>query len=182
MFKRSPSVPKKCPYKKTVQCLAVVPVALSIAVCRLFALLLMCWWVRTPENMEPSASLAMRISTLSKLIAWPTRHNASFVASIALTRSRRVFLVLVRLSMCEGKRTPWSHTCVSASSTKCMTCKCLIRSPAPLKLNIPGLGHQLRRGRQPTTTTPSEHASSQSSSIVRLLFWTRRRLNFIAFC
>ncbi len=153
-----------------VQCLAIVPVALSIAVRRLFARLLMCWWVRTPENMELGASLVMRISTLSKLIAWPTRRNVSFVASIALMRSRRVFLVLVRLSMCEGKRTPWSHTCVNASSTKCRTCKCLIWSPAPLKLNIPGLGHRLRHGRQLTTTVPSEHANSQSSSIVRLLF------------
>jgi len=98
--------------------------------------------------------------------------NISFAASIALMGSRRVFLVLMRPSMCEGKRTPWSHTCVSGSSTKCRTCRCLIRSPAPLKLNIPGpgLGHRLRRRRRPTTTAPSEHANSQSSSIVRLLF------------
>jgi len=124
----------------------------------------------------------MRVSTLSNLIAWPTRCNASFTASIALTRSRRVFLVLVRPSMCEGKRTPWSHTCVSASSTKCRTCKCLIQSPTPLKLNIPGLGRRLRRGRRPTTTAPSEHASNQPSNIIRLLFWMRIRSNFIASC
>ncbi len=132
--------------------------------------------------MEPGASLAMHVSTLSKLIAWPTRRNASFAASIALMRSRKVFLVLMRSSMCEGKRTPWSHTCVSASSTKCRTCRCLIRSPTPLKLNIPGLGRRLRHGRRPTTTAPSEHTNNQSSSIVWLLFWTRRRSNFIASC
>jgi hypothetical protein len=84
-----------------------------------------CWWVQTSASMEPGASLAMHVSTLSKLITWPTRHNASFAASIALMRSRRVFLVLVRLSMCEGKRMPWSHTCVSVSFTKCRTCRCL---------------------------------------------------------
>jgi hypothetical protein len=39
-----------------------------------------------------------------------------------------------------GEKTPWSHTCVTVSSTKCRTCRCLIRSSAPLKLNIPGLG------------------------------------------
>jgi hypothetical protein len=72
----------------------------------------LCWWVQTPASMEPGASLAMCVSTLSKLIAWPTRHEASFVASIALTRLKSVFLVLVRSSMCEGKRTPWSHTCI----------------------------------------------------------------------
>ncbi len=115
--------------------------------------------------MEPGASLAMCVSTLSKLIAWPTTRNASFATSIALTHSRRVFLVLVRPSMCEGKRMPWSHTCVNASFTKCRTCRCLIRSLAPLKLNIPGLGCRLRCGCRPTTTTPSEHANSQSSSI-----------------
>jgi len=141
-----------------------------------------CWWVQTPTSMELGASLAICVSILSKLIAWPTRRNVSFVASIALTRSRRVFLVLVRSSMCEGKIMPWSHTCVSASSTKCRTCKCLIRSPAPLKLNIPRLGCRLRRRRRPTTIAPSEHASSQSSNIVRLLFWMRRRSNFIASC
>ncbi len=132
--------------------------------------------------MESSVSLAMRVSTLSKLIAWPTRHNISFIASIALMHSKKVFLVLMKPSMCEGKRTPWSHTCVSASSTKCKTCRCLIRSPAPLKLNISGLGRRLCCGRWPTIIAPSEHTSSQSSSIVRLLFWMRRRSNFIASC
>jgi hypothetical protein len=81
-------------------------------------------------------------------------------ASIALMRSRRVFLVLVRQLMCEGKRMPWNHTCVNASSMKCRTCKCLIWSPAPLKLNIPRLGRRLRRGCRPTTIAPSEHANS----------------------
>ncbi len=37
VFKRSPSVPKKRPYKKTVQCPTVVLVALNIIVCRSFA-------------------------------------------------------------------------------------------------------------------------------------------------
>jgi hypothetical protein len=37
LFKRSPSVPKKRPYKKTVQCPVVVLVALSIVVRRSFA-------------------------------------------------------------------------------------------------------------------------------------------------
>ncbi len=139
-----------------------------------------CSWVRTQASMEPGASLVMRVSTLSKLIAWPTRRNASFTTSIVLMCSRRVFLVLARSSMCEGKRTPWSHPCVSASSTKCKTCRCLIQSPTPLKLNIPGLGYRLRHGRRPTA--PSEHANSQSSNIVRLLFWTRRKSNFITSC
>ncbi len=34
MFKRSPSIPKTRAYKKTMECPAIVPVALSTAVCR----------------------------------------------------------------------------------------------------------------------------------------------------
>ncbi len=34
MFKRSPSIPKKRPYKKTVQCHVAMPIALRNAVCR----------------------------------------------------------------------------------------------------------------------------------------------------
>jgi len=133
-----------------------------------------CWWVQTPASMEPGANLVIRVNTLSKLITWLTRRNVSFAASIALTRSKRVFLVLVRPLMCKGKRTPWSHTCVSVSFMKCKTCTCLIRSPAPLKLNILGLGRWFRPGHQPTITAPSEHANNQSSSIVQLLLWMKK--------
>ncbi len=185
VFKRSPSIPKTRHIKKwwsaLLQCQLHSALRFVVPNDTTFVCVV-CWWVWTSASMQPGASLVMCVNTLSKLIAWPTRHNASFVASIALTCSRRVFLVLVRPSMCEGKRTPWSHTCVNASFMKCKTCRCLIWSPTPLKLNISGLGRWLRRGRRLTTIAPSEHANNQSLNIVWLLFWTRRRSNFIASC
>jgi hypothetical protein len=45
----------------------------------------------------------MRISILSKMISWPIRRNASFVASIALMRSRRVFLCSLGRRCARGK-------------------------------------------------------------------------------
>jgi len=210
--KRFPSIPKNRPYKKTVQCLATVLVALRSAVCRRCPKCRRAYkkTVECPVTVLVALGITvrrakLRITRLCCLLmnANIGKHGTGckpcdarqhfiqndhiankmqrFVRCVHCTNAfEKVFMVLVRPSMCEGKRTPWSHTCVNASSTKCRTCRCLIQSPAPLKLNILGLGRRLRRTRQPTTTTPSEHANNQSSIIVRLLFWTKKRSNFIA--
>jgi len=185
VFKRSPLIPKKRPYKKTVQCLAAVPVALSTIVrhakrrvARLCRLLMSanidkhgtgCKPCDAHQHFIKIGHMANKTQRLIRCV----HCTDAFEKGVPGARE----VVDVR-----GEKNSMESTYISANSTKCRTCKCLIRSPAPLKLNISGLGHQLRRGRWPTTTAPSEHANSQSSSIVWLLFWMRRRSNFIASC
>ncbi len=144
VFKRSPSIPKIRAYKKMVEvaCPAVVLVALSTAIRRVkWRVVLLCRLLMS-ANIGKHGTGCKPCDAHQHFIQNDFMANKTqrFVRCVhCINAFKKGVLVFIRPSMCEGKRTSWSHTCVGASSTKCRTCRCLIRSPTHLKLNIPVL-------------------------------------------